>query len=244
LEIFLILFSILEAQSENRDLIKKMYSILSGKRYLVVRNILEGTTIEFIKEFLLLVSKCRSLSEHDKKILNSLAEVVHPNLVKKRKGEDTREEQFWTTEEGLRRTQERVRTLGTVEVVDNAREIEAARALGDLRENSEFKFALERRAHLQNELKILSDQIGRARVITPDDIPTTEVGVGAKVELVDGNDKSISFTILGPWDADADKGILSFQSKLAEGMIGKKVGDTVDYKDSTLTIRKITSYLA
>ena len=44
-------------------------------------------------------------------------------------------------------------------MVENAREIEAARALGDLRENSEFKFAQERRARLQSELKTLSSTI-------------------------------------------------------------------------------------
>lgn len=244
LEIFLILFSILETQPEHRDLIKKMYGMLSGNRYLMVRNILEGTSIEFIREFLLLVSKCRTLSEHDKKILNSLAEVVHPDLVDKRKSDVDQTDMIWTTEEGLRRTQERVRQLGTVEVVDNAREIEAARALGDLRENSEFKFALERRAHLQNELKVLSDQLHRARLIAPDDISSTEIGIGSKVELSDRNGKCVVYTILGPWEADADKGILSFQSKLAESMIGKKVGDVVEYKDSVLTVSKIASYLA
>ena len=54
--------------------------------------------------------------------------------------------------------------------MNNAREIEAARALGDLRENAEFKAALERRARLQSELKFLSDQIGKARILTPEDV--------------------------------------------------------------------------
>ena len=243
LETFLILYSILESKPECRELIKKMYSILSGKRYLIVRNIIEGTSLDFIKEFLLLVTKCRTLGEHDKKILKSLAEVVHPSLTSKRrvKHED---QPIWTTEEGLRRTQERIRALGTVEIVDNAREIEDARALGDLRENSEYKFALERRARLQTELKALSDQLNRSRVITPDDISTTEAGVGAKVDLVDGNGRQISYTILGPWDADPDRNILSFQSKLAESMIGKKIGEKIEFKDEIFTITKVSSFLA
>ncbi len=243
LETFLILYSVLEGKPEYRELIKKMYSTLSGNRYLIVRNIIEGTSLEFIQEFLLLVSKCRTLSDHDKKILKSLAEVVHPSLSSKKKTKDE-SEVIWTTETGLKRTQERIRTLGTVEIVDNAREIEAARALGDLRENSEYKFALERRARLQTELKTLSDQLNRARVITPDDISSREVGVGSKVELADGNGKKITYSILGPWDAEAEKNILSFQSKLAEHMIGKKAGDTFKFKDETFTISKVESYLA
>lgn len=243
LETFLILYSILESKPEFRELIKKMYAILSGRRYLVVRNIIEGTSIEFIKEFLLLVSKCRTLSDHDKKILKSLAEVVHPSLSSKKRKEANEDQPLWTTDEGFRKTQERVKTLGTVEIIDNAREIEAARALGDLRENSEYKFALERRARLQSELKTLSDQLNRARIISPDDISPNEVGIGSKVDLTDSKGSTVTYTILGPWEADAEHHILSFQSKLAESMIGKKVGDKVEFKEETLTISKVRSYL-
>lgn len=243
LETFLILYSILEAKVEYRELIKKMFSVLSGKRYLIVRNIIEGTSLDFIQEFLLLVSKCRTLGDHDKKILKSLAEVVHPSLTEKRKRK-TEDEPIWTTEEGLRRTQERIRNLGTVEIVDNAREIEAARALGDLRENSEYKFALERRARLQTELKSLSDQLNRARVITPDDIAKDEVGVGTKIDVLDSHGKTLTYSILGPWEANADHLILSFQSKLAESMMGKKVGDQFTFKDDTFTISKVRSFLS
>ncbi|MDP1836047.1 MAG: GreA/GreB family elongation factor [Chlamydiales bacterium] len=242
LETFLILYSILEPKPEYRELIKKMYVILSGRRYLIVRNIIEGTSLEFIQEFLLLVSKCRTLSDHDKKILRSLVEVVHPSLSTKRKTK-VEDQPIWTTEDGLRRTQERVQNLGTVEIVDNAREIEAARALGDLRENSEYKFALERRARLQTELKTLSDQLNRSRVVTPDDISPNEVGIGAKVDLSDSKGKTVTYTILGPWDADAEHHILSFQSKLAESMMGKKVGESFEFKEETFTISKIRSFL-
>ncbi len=242
LETFLILYSILEPKTEYRDLIKKMYGILSGKRYLIVRNVIEGTSLEFIKEFLLLVSKCRSLSDHDKKILRSLAEVVQPSLASKKRRKES-DGSIWTSEKGLRRTQERVKELGTVEIVENAKEIEAARALGDLRENSEYKFALERRARLQSEMKSLSDQLNRARIITPDDIPAEEVGVGCCVDLTNGEGKPITYTILGPWDADVEQNILSFQSKFAESMIGKKQGDTVTLKDEEYTIAKVRSFL-
>lgn len=243
MENFLILFSILEAKPEFRDLIKKMYAMLSGKRFQMVRQVIEGTSLEFIQEFLLLVSKCRTLSDHDKKILRSLAEVVHPELADKKR-ERPHDNILWTTEEGYARYKERLQQVGTVEIVENAREIEAARAHGDLRENSEYKFALERRARLQGELKSLSEQINRARIITKDDISTKEVGVGAKVDLVGKNGTTTTYTILGPWDADPERNILSVQSKLAESMIGKKVGDTVQFRDEEFKIAKLQSYLA
>lgn len=246
-EAFFILFSILEGQAESRDLIKKMYNLLSGKRYALVRKLLQGTTLEFAKELLLLISKCQTLAGHDMTILRSLTEVVHPSLQSpKFKGshaEGEEEEEIWTTEEGYLKMQDRIRQIGTVEVVENAREIEAARALGDLRENSEFKFAQERRARLQSELKELSSQLSKARVIVPDDIHPSEVGIGNVVTLTDVKDRPIVYTILGPWDADTDKNILSFNSKLAQAMVGKKTGERFQFRDEKFKVAKIESYL-
>lgn len=245
-EAFFILIHTIEGRTEYRDLLKKMYNLLSDKRYELVRSMLSGTNVEYVKEFLLLASKCQTFTDHDLKILRSLAEVVHPSLApsKTRKGgikEDS--EEIWTTEEGYLKIQERIRQIGTVEVVENAREIEAARALGDLRENSEFKFAQERRARLQSELKTLSEQLSRARIITPDDIHTQEVGIGNVIEVADVKGKRIRYTILGPWDADPEQNILSFNSKLAQAMIGRKKGEQYEFKDDEFKVMDIMSYL-
>lgn len=244
-ESFFILYSAIEGKSELRDLLKKMYGLISVKRFALVRRLLPGTSLEFARELLLLISKCLSLSDCDMKILRSLIEVVHPSLgsPKTQKEKLEEEDEIWTTEEGYLKTQERIRQIGTVEVVENAKEIEAARALGDLRENSEFKFAQERRARLQTDLKSLSDQLKKARVITPDDIHVTEVGVGSKVTISPEKGKEITYTILGPWDADVEKNILSFNSKFAQAMVGKKRGESFQFKDDKFKILKIVSYL-
>lgn len=246
-EAFFIVFSSLENQPSQRDLLKKMYQLLSNKRYALVRQLLQETDMETAKELLLLASKCQSLTGHDMKILRSLTEVVHPSLAppKQKKGEMREENngEIWTTEEGFLKIQERIRQIGTVEVVENAREIEAARALGDLRENSEFKFAQERRARLQSELKTLSEQLNRARIITPDDIHPHEVGVGNVVEVINKKRERQRFMILGPWDADPEKNILSFNSKFAQAMTGLKKGNRFDFKDEGYEILEVGSYL-
>lgn len=243
-EAFLILYSVLENKPEYRDLLKKMYVILSGKRFATVRKVIENTSVDFIKEFLLLTSKCQSLSDHDIKILRSLAEVAHPSLTKddekKRKTIDSHT--IWTTEAGFLKTQERIKQIGTKEMIENAREVEAARALGDLRENSEYKFACERRSRLQGEMKTLSELLNRARIITKDDISPDEVGVGNIVEVKDSKGNSTIYTILGPWDADANENILSFQSKFAQAMMGFKEGEIFQFKDEDYTITSIKSF--
>ncbi|NIA02506.1 MAG: transcript cleavage factor, partial [Nitrospirae bacterium] len=241
-EAFLILLSHAEQTTGQRDLIKKMHQILTKNRYSVVRMIMKEATITDVKEFLLLATKCHSLSDHDIKILYSLAEVAHPKLVKKRK---TSEEEFviWTTQEGYNSLQEKIKQIATVETVLNAKEIATARGHGDLRENAEFKAALERRDHLQTELKRLSDQLNQSRIITKDDIATNAVGIGTIVECQNAKEEKIAFTILGPQEADPEKHILSFQSKLAQSMVGRKVGDALTAQGEELKITAILSYL-
>lgn len=244
-ESFLMLMHKLETKAEYRDLTKKMYILLSGKRYALVRTIMDKASLEYVKEFLLLGAKCQSLTDHDRKILRSLAAVVYPELgVDKKVAQKEKDAHIiWTTEEGLLKTQEQVERIGTVEMVENAREIEAARALGDLRENSEFKFAQEKRARLQGELKTLSEQLKHARVISKDDIDLEEVSIGTIVVVADSKNKKTTYTILGPWDAMPDDNILSFQSKFVQAMLGCKVGETFEFKDEKFKVIDIKSYL-
>lgn len=241
-----IVLDFLEEKPQHRDLAKKILSILTGDRYKVVRDIMEQSSVEEIKEYLLLATKCSSLTDHDIKILHSLAEVVHPSLARLRKEKDrgggAEEHVIWTTQEGYQRTQARIQQIATVETVNNAREIESARALGDLRENAEFKAALERRDRLQSELKFLSDQIAQARILTPEDVLADEVSVGSVVHCRDSKGEHLRFTLLGPWDADPEKRILSFQSKLAQAMKEKTIGEKFEFQGETFTITDLDNY--
>jgi transcription elongation GreA/GreB family factor len=181
------------------------------------------------------------LSAHDQKILRSLVEVVHGGSSADATFDST---VVWVSEQGYRKAKERIQHIGTIEIVDNAKEIEVARAHGDLRENAEFKCALERRARLQNELKVLSDQFNRARILTPEDISTDCVGIGTRVTLQNKIGHVDTFTILGPWDANAESNIISMQSKVAQALLGKKEGNSFEFRGETVIIQKIESYLA
>lgn len=236
LEAFLILFHYIEFKPEYRDLARKMYLVISSKRYAVIREVIEGSSLAFIREFLLLVSKCQTLSDTDQKILHSLAAVIHPEVLKGKQNKEVEEEVIWTTEEALMKMQERIQNIGTTEIVANAREIEAARSHGDLRENSEYKFSLEKRSRLQNELKNLSDQLRRSRIITPLDVSKEEVGIGSIVTLIDPKSNRLRYTVLGPWDADPENHILSFQSKLVQSMLGCKKGEKFRFRDEEFSI--------
>ncbi len=241
----LIILDFVEQKPQHRDLAKKIISLLTSDRYKIVRDIMQQSSIDEVKEYLLLSTKCGSLTDHDIKILHSLAEVVYPSLTRLRKEKDhsgLEENVIWTTQEGYQKTQFRIQQIATVETVNNAKEIEAARALGDLRENAEFKAALERRDRLQSELKFLSDQIARARILRPEDVSTDEVTVGSVVHCQDSKGEHLRFTLLGPWDADPEKHILSFQSKLAQAMKGRSIGEKFEFQGENFKVTDIDNY--
>jgi transcription elongation factor GreA-like protein/transcription elongation GreA/GreB family factor len=241
---FLVLLNKIENSPSYSDLAKKMYNFFINKRYLHVREIFENAPIEFIKEFLLLSSKCHIITEHDKKNLRSLAAVQQPMIHQK----DDKENAFadlsviWTTEAGYNKIQDRIKEIALVETIDNSREIEAARAHGDLRENAEYKYAVERRSRLQSELKTLSSQLQSARILQKDDVHPQEIGVGSIVDTTNAKGDKITYQILGPWDASPDDHILSYQSKFAQAMMGKKVGDKFAFREDEFKITGLKSY--
>jgi transcription elongation factor GreA-like protein/transcription elongation GreA/GreB family factor len=243
-EAFFILMHYVEVTLKDRTLTKKMYSMLSEDRFEIVRRIFKGADLATIKELILLSTKCQILSMHDINILHSLAEVVHPEFAHARTGGvEIVEEVIWTTSEGLKKVTDRIEQIATKEVIENAKEIEIARAHGDLRENSEYKFAMEKRARLQGEIKALSAQMKVMKVIDKQAIDTSRVSVGTKVEMKNASGEKIFYIILGPFDADSDKHIISSQTKLAKTLLDKKIGEKVDFNDVSWEILTIESAL-
>jgi len=239
-ESFLILLDHLENKTEYKDLAKKMISLITQNRYEMIQNIMKIASISQVKEYLLLATKCRLLTDHDIKIIHSLAKVVYPDL-SDYKNEPSQETIIWATEKGYLKLKKKIAHISSVEMIDNAKEIEEARALGDLRENAEYKAALERRARLQADLKNLADQLNSIKILTKENVETDKVSIGTIVSSSDEKGKTVTFKILGPLEADIEKNILSFQSKLAIDLIGKTIGEKFEYDSITYTITDIRS---
>ena len=230
-----------EVSLKDRILTKKMYTMLSDKRFEIVRRIFKGQTLAATKEILLLATKCQIISNHDQTILHSLAEVVHPELKKDSKQSEEEQKVIWTTQNGMKKINARLEEIATKEMIENAKDIEQARGHGDLRENSEYKFAQERRAALQKELKTLSFQLKMMRVLSKEDIDTAKVSVGTKVLIKNQKGEEKEYTILGPYDADVDNNIISDQSNLAKDLLNKKIGGKVHLNENDWEIQAISS---
>lgn len=240
-EKFMILLDHLYEKEDHKDLMKKMVALLLKNKYLLVREFMKKASKEEVKEFLLLSTKCKALSDHDIKIIHSLGEVAYSSL-KDLKKEKEIEDFIWTTKEGFEKIKKKLEHLTTYETIENAKEIKEARALGDLRENAEYKAALEKRARLQAEIKLISDQLNKARILTKEDVFKDKISPGSIIVCEDEKNNKSTFTILGPWDSDPEKKIFSFQSKLAKSMIGLKIGDKFSFQEKEFTVKKILNY--
>jgi transcription elongation factor GreA len=107
--------------------------------------------------------------------------------------------------------------------------IAEARAEGDLKENAEYHGARESQGMLQAKINLLRDKLSRARIIDASSLPKDEVAFGSKVRVKDldfGDEEE--YTLVGAGDEDYDTGKINITSPIGQGLVGKKVGETVE----------------
>jgi len=133
----------------------------------------------------------------------------------------------YMTAEGLSRMQAALAKLVNEDMRRNAVAIGAAAAKGDLRENWEYKAALEERDRLVERAGRLRETLDRARVIPRGEVTAERVTVGARVRLRDQTGAQRAVTFLGPPDADVERGVFSYLAPLSLRFMGKRKGDRV-----------------
>lgn len=135
------------------------------------------------------------------------------------------------TPEGLVKLKEELKRLKTIERPQNIKDIETARAHGDISENAEYSAAKERQSHLAGRISELDDVISRAQVIDPASLSHEKVVFGATVRLSDTESgEEQSYQIVGVHESDVKAGKISVESPLAKSLIGKLEGDVVVLK--------------
>jgi transcription elongation GreA/GreB family factor len=142
---------------------------------------------------------------------------------------DAKQETLIVSWESLEKRKNEFDELVNKKIPENIKEISAAREHGDLRENFEFKAAKEMQRVLGRRRAETERDLALARGTDFANPDTTNVSIGTIVtlkEIPDGR-KDV-YTILGAWDGDPEKNIVSYQSALAQAIIGRKVGDRVE----------------
>lgn len=105
-----------------------------------------------------------------------------------------------------------------------ADKIAAARDFGDLSENAEYDAAREEQGLLETRIAEIEEILQKAQII--DAGGSTAVVLGSTVELTAGT-KTVSYTVVGPVEADPLEGKISNESPIGQALMGKSVGDTV-----------------
>lgn len=117
-----------------------------------------------------------------------------------------------------------------VELPEVAKEIGTAREMGDLRENSEYKYGKEKQGLLNTQMRKLSEEMDRAQVITPDMVDPSRISFGTKVLLHNNiDDVDVTYRIMGPWESDPSNNIISFLAPLGTKLLNHVEGDTVKF---------------
>jgi transcription elongation factor GreA len=122
-----------------------------------------------------------------------------------------------------------VAELENVQMPEIEKRIASARAEGDLKENAEYHGARESQGLLQAKINELKSKLASAELVDPATMPKDQVVFGATVKVKDldfGDDEE--FTLVGAGEEDYDAGKILVTSPLAQGLLGKKVGETAE----------------
>jgi transcription elongation GreA/GreB family factor len=173
-----------------------------------------------------------ALEEYRRENLRHAAMMKYPDL------REPQQEPVYATAEMLTKKREELDHLKRVEIPTNSKALQAAREMGDLRENFEYKAARQRAEYLSARVGELAGEISRVQVLDPAQVDVTAVRVGAKVVLSNG-DVRRDVTILGPWESAPEHGIYSNQSEVAKALIGHLPGDIVSFMGNDYQIESI-----
>jgi len=132
------------------------------------------------------------------------------------------------TRQGYDKLEDDLRELKTVDRPRIVREIEIARAHGDISENAEFHAAKERQSHIEGRIRQLEDKLARAQVIDPSGPHPESVRFGVTVVLLDVESaEEVTYTLVGEDESDIASGKLSISSPIARALLGRTVDDVV-----------------
>jgi transcription elongation factor GreA len=146
-------------------------------------------------------------------------------------------EVIYVTEEGLQKMRDELDQLRNVERPMISRQIAEARDKGDLSENAEYAAAKEAQGMLEMKISKLEDTVARARIIDETKIDTMTVRILNKVKIKNKSNNSImEYQLVPESEANFKLGKIAVNSPIAQGLMGKKVGEIVNIKVPSGTI--------
>jgi transcription elongation factor GreA len=135
------------------------------------------------------------------------------------------------TKQGFEKLKKDLETLRNVSIPENIRDIEVARAHGDLSENAEYAAAKERQSYLHGKLQELENNLASCNIIPLKGIYSDKVVFGCYVIISDSEGgEEIKYQLVGPFESDINQNKISVTSPIGKALIGKKIDDEIIVK--------------
>ena len=127
----------------------------------------------------------------------------------------------------LKRFEDEIRGLERELKSELPKEIQRARELGDLRENSEYQAARERQSYVQARIGMLKKRVAEIALMNLDKLPLGKAAFGSIVHLKESGGNILVYQLVMPEDADPARGWVSSASPIGRALVGKEEGDSV-----------------
>ncbi len=230
-EVFRAMITAMERDAFNEKKSNRLRDFILGDMELI-GDLVGSADIDVIKDLTRALQLSPSFDDMDKRSLLARIVKAHPAVQSLISGEqhikqDTALIVSWAS---LGRRKIEDEEMVKVQIPANSKDIAIARSYGDLRENHEYKAAKETQKVLMRRKSELEDQLGRARGTDFANPKTDVVGIATTVTVCDSAGLRETYTLLGAWDGDPDRGILSYLTPLAQALMGRAAGETVDFE--------------
>ena len=230
-EVFRAMLTAMERDQFNERRSNRLRDFILDDHSLLVE-LIGSADLEVIKDLTRALQLSPCFDDMDKRSL--LARIVksYPAVQSLISGEQTKQEtNLIVSWESLERRKDEYADLVQKKIPANSKEIAIARSYGDLRENHEYKAAKEMQKLLMRRKSELEAQLVRARGTDFANARTDIVSIGTKVRVTSLDQNSPeAFIILGAWDSNPEKGIISYLTPVAQSLLNRKPGEEVDFE--------------
>src|SRR5437016_6327757 len=229
-EIVPAILSAIERDQHNESLrSSRLRDLLLDDRDLI-RDIFAGADVGIARDIMRRLLLTPVFDDVTKRSLMARVIKLYPELESMATGAQPEEkaETLIVSWSSLHKRQQEYEDIVNKKIPENSKEIGVARSYGDLRENFEFKAAKQMQAVLMRRKSELEQMLHRARGTDFSNADTSQVSIGTIAVLRDVESaREEPYTILGAWDGDPDRHIISYQTAIGQALLGKKRGDRV-----------------
>jgi transcription elongation GreA/GreB family factor len=230
-EVFRAMLTAMERDQFNEKRSNRLRDYILDDQELLVE-LIGSADIEVIKDLTRALQLSPAFDDMDKRSL--LARIVksYPEVQSLITGEATKQETALIVSwDSLERRKAEYEELVKKKIPANSKDIALARSYGDLRENHEYKAAKETQKVLMRRKAELERDLVRARGTDYANPRTDVVSIGTRVHVTDLNSgHAETFSIVGAWDGDPDKGVISYLSPLGQALLNQPAGKEVDFE--------------